>query len=184
MNCDISRGRLEPCKDSVGGINAVYFVNNGELGAITYDVTDTDVIDTVAGTPSAYKFDVRGASTYTETPTSSRDNGTTFFEQVLELQLPKLTKEDHKTIKLLSFGHPHVLIEDNNGNVFLAGLEYGLDVTGGSIATGGAMGDMSGYTLTFTGMEKIPANFIRIDDPSDSPEEQIITAGFTVVSGV
>ena len=66
MSCDISRGRLEPCKDSVGGLNAVYFVNKGDLGAITYDSTDTDVIDAVAGTPDAYKFDIKGASTYTE----------------------------------------------------------------------------------------------------------------------
>jgi hypothetical protein len=174
MSCDISRGRLEPCKDSVGGITAVYFVNNGSLGNITYDVTDTDVITGVDGTPDAYKFDVRGASTYTETPTPSRENGTTYFEQVLELQLPKLTKEDHKTVKLLSYGSPHIIIEDNNGNLLLAGLEYGADVTGGSIATGAGMGDMSGYTLSFSGMEKLPANFIDGD---------LTTVGFTVVTG-
>lgn len=174
MACDISRGRLEPCKDSVGGINAVYFVNNGDLGAITYDATNTDAIDSVAGTPSAYKFDVRGASTYTENVTSSREAGTTYFEQVLELQLNKLTKEDHKTIKLLSFGFPHIIIEDNNGNFFLAGLEYGCDVTGGTVVTGGAMADQSGYTLTFTGMEKVPANFI---------DDTLSNAGFTVVTG-
>lgn len=175
MACDISRGRLEPCKDKVGGINKVYFINKGDLGDITYDVTDTDVIDAVAGTPSAYEFEVRGASTYTETPTSSRENGTTHFEQVLELQLPQLSKEDHKTIKLLSYGHPHVVIEDNNGNLLLAGLEYGMDVTGGSITTGSGMGEFNGYTLTLTGMEKVPANFIGAD---------LATAGFTVVTGV
>jgi len=175
MACDIAIGRLEPCKDSVGGINAVYFVNYGDLGAITYDSTDTDVIDSVAGTPSAYKFDVRGNSTYTENIQSSRENGTTMFEQVLELSLKKLTKEDHKTIKLLSFGRPHVIIEDNNGNLLLAGLEHGADVTGGTVVTGGAMGDMSGYTLSFTGMEKTPANFIDGD---------LAAAGFTVVAGV
>lgn len=180
MACDISRGRLEACKDSVGGINAVYFINKDALGAITYDATDTDVIDAIAGTPDAYKFDVRGASTYTETPTTSRENGTTFFEQVLELQLPRLTKEDHKTIKLLAFGSPHVIIEDNNGNLLLSGLEYGLDVTGGSIATGGAMGDMSGYTLTFTGMEKLPANFLA-DEGTVSGT--LTAVGLTVVSG-
>jgi hypothetical protein len=175
MACDIAVGRLEPCKDSVGGINAVYFVNYGDLGAITYDTTDTDVIDSVAGTPSAYKFDVRGNSTYTENIQSSRENGTTMFEQVLELSLKKLTKEDHKTIKLLSFGRPHVIIEDNNGNLLLAGLEHGADVTGGTVVTGGAMGDMSGYTLSFTGMEKVPANFI---------DGTLADAGFTVVAGV
>ena len=86
MSCDsISRGRLERCKDSVGGIAKVYFVNKGEIESVAYDTTDTDAIDAVVGTPSAYEFEVRGASTYTETITSSRENGTTYFEQALEL---------------------------------------------------------------------------------------------------
>jgi len=42
----------------------------------------------------------------------------------------------------------------------LSGLEHGMDVSGGTVVTGGAMGDLSGYTLTLTGMEKIPANFL------------------------
>ena len=184
MSCDIANGRLEPCKDSVGGINAVYFVNYGALGAITYDATDVDVIDAVAGSPSAYKFDVRGNSTYTENIQSSRENGTTAFEQVLELSLKKLTKEDHKTIKILSFGRPNILIEDNNGNVLLVGLEYGADVTGGTIVTGGAMGDMSGYTLSFTGLEKAPANFINRPASggvyTNSVLADLTTAGFSV----
>jgi len=183
MACDINLGRLEPCKDSVGGINAVYFVNYGDLGAITYDSTDTDVIETVAGTPSAYKYDVRGNSTYTENIQSSRENGTTAFEQVLELTLKKLTKEDHKTIKLLSFGRPNILVEDNNGNVFLAGLEHGGDVTGGTIVTGGAMADMSGYTLSFSGMEKVPANFLKKAAADESGAVTVAAAGFTIVLG-
>jgi len=171
MACDIQRGRVEPCKDKVGGINKVYFVNKGDLG----DIAMTgDVIDTVSGTPSAYEFEVRGASSYTETPTSSRENGTTYFEQVLELQLPQLSKEDHQTVKMLSYGHPHVIIEDNNGNFLLAGLDYGMDVTGGSIATGSGMGEFNGYTLTFTGMEKVPANFLG---------DTLSAVGFTVVPG-
>ena len=181
MSCDISNGRLEPCKDSVGGINAVYFVNYGDITSIDYDVTDVDVIETVQGSPNAYKFDVRGNSTYTENIQSSRENGTTAFEQVLELTLKKLTKEDHNAIKLLSFGRPNILIEDNNGNSFLAGAEYGVDVTGGTVVTGGAMGDMSGYTLSFTGMEKAPANFINIAVAGNTAEANIAAAGFTVV---
>jgi len=177
MSCDISRGRLEPCKDSVGGINAVYFINKGAitLSDVTYDSTDTDVITSVGSSVPAFKFDVKGASTYTENIQSSRENGTTSFEQVLELQLTKLTKEDHKTIKLLAFGSPSILVEDNNGNVFLAGLEHGLDISGGTIVSGAAMSDMSGYTLTFTGMERAPANFID--------GGYIAGAGFTVTVG-
>jgi hypothetical protein len=181
MACDITSGRTEPCKDSVGGINAVYFVNFGDITSIDYDSVDTDVIDTANGSPSAYKYEVRGNSTYTENIQSSRENGTTAFEQVLELTLKKLTKEDHNTIKLLSFGRPNILIEDNNGNVFLAGAEYGLDVTGGTVVTGGAMADMSGYTLSFTGMEKSPANFINVATVGNTPAQNITAAGFAIV---
>ena len=181
MACDITLGRTEPCKDSVGGINAVYFVNFGDITSITYDAAETDVISAVGGSPNAYKYEVRGNSTYTENIQSSRENGTTAFEQVLELTLKKLTKDDHNTIKLLSFGRPNILIEDNNGNVFLAGAEYGADVTGGTVVTGGAMADMSGYTLSFTGMEKAPANFINVAVVGNTAAENIAAAGFTIV---
>jgi hypothetical protein len=174
MSCDISLGRLEPCKDSVGGLKAIYFVNFGDLGAITYDVTNTDVIDAVAGTPSAYKYDIKGTSTFTQNIQSDRATGTTAFEQVLEITLKKLTVSDHKELKLLSYGRPQVIVEDYNGNYFLAGLEHGMDVTGGTIVTGGAMNELSGYTLTLTGMEKAPANFL-----GDAPA----SVGFTVVAG-
>jgi len=181
--CDfITAGRTEPCKDSVGGINAVYFIPFGGLGLITPDTTDEDVIATVGGDPDAYKYNVRGNSTYTENIQSSRENGTTAFEQVLELSLKKLTKEDHKAIKLLSFNRPHILIEDNNGNVFFSGLEYGMDVTGGTVVTGGAMADMTGYTLSFTGMEKKPANFLKVAVSGNTPEQNIVAAGITDIS--
>lgn len=186
MACDfIDAGRLEPCKDSVGGINAVYFINYGDLGAISYSTAtgEEDVIESVGGTPSAYKYDVRGNSSYTETITSSRENGTTIFEQVLEVTLKKLSKEDNRAVKLLSFGRPNILVEDNNGNVFLVGLRHGADVTGGTLVTGAAMADLSGYTLSFTGMERVPSNFLAKAAADETAETTITGAGFTIVSG-
>jgi len=174
MACDISLGRIEPCKDSVGGLKAVYFVNYGDATGYTYDGTNTDVIDSVAGTPTAYKYDLKGASTFTQNVNSSRENGTTFYEQVLELTFKKLSVVDNKQLKLMAYGRPQVIVEDNNGNLFYAGLKHGMDVTGGTIVTGGAMGDLSGYTLTLTGMEPVPANFLG---------DTLTAAGFTVVTG-
>jgi len=160
MACTLTKGRNEPCKDVVGGITAVYFADFDTLGAITYDATDTDVIDSFGGTPTWFKFDVRGTSSFEQAVTSSRDNGTTFYEQTLTLNFKKLSKQTHNEVKLLAYARPHVIVEDNNGNKFIMGLEYGAEVTGGSIATGAAMGDMSGYSLTFSAQEKIPANFV------------------------
>jgi hypothetical protein len=64
MACDLTTGRAVPCKDVVGGIKAVYFADYGDLGAITYDVTNTDAIDSFAGTPPAYQYDVKGNSSF------------------------------------------------------------------------------------------------------------------------
>jgi hypothetical protein len=178
MACDIAAGRIEPCKDSIGGLDAIYFVNDGDLTGYTMDSTNTDVIEAVAGTPSAYKFDLKGTSTYQEDIVSSRENGTTFFQQVLTVTLKKLDVATHKAVKLLSYGNPKVIIKDNNGNFFMAGKDFGMDVTGGTVVTGGAMGDLSGYTLVLTGMEKTPANFFEA-----TTEAGLTTAGFTIVQG-
>ena len=174
--CDfITSGRQEPCKDSVGGISAVYFLNYGDIEDVTLDA-DNQITSTGNATP--YKYDVRNNSSYTENIQASRESGTNYFEQVLELTLIKLTKEDHKAIKALSVGRPHIIIEDNMGNLMMAGLEHGCDVTGGTVVTGGAMGDMSGYTLSFTGMERFPANFLTNTGTASS---SLTSAGFTVI---
>lgn len=174
MACDLTLGRKEPCKDSVGGLKAVYFVNYGDATGYTYNGTNTDVIDTVTGTPSAYKYELKGTNSLEQTITSSRENGTTFFDQSLKLQLKKLTPKDHKEIKLLAYGRPQVIVEDYNGNLFYCGLENGMEVTGGTIVTGTTMADLSGYTLELKGQEKVPANFLGDD---------LVSVGFTIVSG-
>ena len=169
MACDLSNGRVLPCKDSVGGLKNVYFINYGVDTTLS---TTSGSEDTVAATDfassTAYKYALKGTSSLTQNIQSSRENGTTAFEQVLELTLPKLSAADNYQIKLLSFGRPHIVVEDYNGNFFLVGQEHGADVTGGTIVTGASMGDLSGYTLTFTAMERKPANSIDGDFLSEA----------------
>ena len=179
MACDITAGRKVPCKDVVGGITRIWFVNFGDMGTVTE--TD-DAISDKTGTFSAYQYDLKGTSSLEQAINSSRDTGTTFFEQTLTLSLPKLSKEDNKEIKLLSYGRPHCVIEDYNSNFILAGLDYGCEVTGGSIATGAAMGDLSGYSLTLVGGEKKPANFI-LNGTSADPFAGMSSATVTIVVG-
>jgi hypothetical protein len=172
--CDISLGRLEPCKTSVGGLKAVYIMNNGDATGVTYDATDTDAITAIAGTPTGYKYDLKGNSSFEQTINSSRENGTTFFTQTLNLTLKSITAKDLKQIKLLAYGRPQIIVEDNNGKLFYAGLKNGMEVTGGTIVTGAAMGDLSGFTLTIVGEEPVPANMIITS---------LTTAGVTIVTG-
>ena len=162
MSCDLSSGRIEPCKDSVGGIKNLYFVNYDSIDSYTMDGVDVDVIDGFVSTGSitGYKYELKGGNNLEQTVTSSRENGTTFVEQTLTAVLKKQDVNTHKQIKLLSFGRPRVVVEDYNGNFFLMGLDHGAEVTTVAVSTGTAMGDLSGYTITMTAQEKIPANFI------------------------
>lgn len=177
MACDLTLGRKEPCKDVVGGIKNIYFVDFGDL-TLTFDATDTDVIESVGSSVANYKYEVKGNSSLEQTVNSSRENGTTFYEQTLNLTLHKLTKEDNKELKLMAYGRPHVVVEDYNKNLMIMGLEHGADVSGGTIVTGAAMGDLSGYTLTLTGMETMPANFIEKTSPTESVSTTLTNAGF------
>ena len=179
MSCDLSLSRIEPCKDVTGGLDAVYFINyeDAPLSGIVYDTTNTDVIEVLGTGIDCYKYELKGTSSFEQTITSSRDNGTTFFEQVLNLSLKKQDLATHKEVKLLSFGRPHIIVKDHNNNFFYCGLEHGAEVTGGTIATGAAMGDMSGYTITLTAQERIPANFFEATD-----EAGLVTAGLVINS--
>lgn len=180
MACDLTKGRAVPCKDVVGGIRAVYFVDFDDLGVIT--LVD-DEITNIVGTFDAYEYEVKGNSSFEQTFNSSRENGTTFFTQTLSLTLTKLTKEDNKELKLLAYGRPYVVVQDYNGNAFLMGMENGAEVTGGTIVTGAAMGDLSGYTLTMEGQEILPANFIS-GATLANPFAGLAGAVETIVTGI
>lgn len=181
MSCDISHGRIEPCKDAVGGLKNLYILNYGMYDEtdITYDTAlgYEDQITAINLSPIApattafiYKFELKGTNSFEQTITSSRENGTTFFEQVLTVTLKKQDAITHKQIKLLSYGRPNIIVENNNGQYFIAGLLRGMDVTAGTISNGTALGDMNGYSLTFTGQEATPANFLDA-----ATEAQLVT---------
>ena len=86
--CNLTAGRNEVCKDSIGGLQAVYFLN------YTSASFDKNADLEVTGLPSGstvYKYELKGTSAYTETVNSSRENGTTFFSQETTLNLKRLT---------------------------------------------------------------------------------------------
>lgn len=121
----------------------------------------TDIAD-AAGTANvdALVYEVRHASSLTTNINSSRETGTTFFESVLELTFKKLSQEDNAELAIMAHGRPHIVVVDNNDNRMIVGHEYGCEVTGGTMVTGNAMGDLSGYTLTFTAQERTLPKFM------------------------
>lgn len=168
MACDLANGRLEVCKTAVGGIDAIYFVNFGDYTGITYDGTNTDVIDAVAGVSTLFKFELKGTNSFDQVVNSSRENGTTFVEQTLTFTLKNQDITTHQIAKMLAYGRPHVVIKSRNGSYFFAGLEHGMEVTTANVSNGTAMGDLNGYTFTMVGQEKLLANFIDVSPATDT----------------
>jgi hypothetical protein len=152
MSCALTAGYSLACKDSVGGLKEVYLENFGD---ITYGAESSGVISTVTG--SFYKYELpMNTAQFTETVTSSVENGTTFYQTELSIVLPKLTASLRNQLKLLAQAKLAVIAVDRNGEKWIMGLENGVYLTTGTSATGTAMGDLNGMTLTFTSMEKSP----------------------------
>ena len=167
MSCDITNGRVEECKSSVSGLKAIFFANFDDLTMdnITYDVTNTDTIDSwqPAAQLSLFKYELKSnENSFTTAIQTSRDNGTTFFEQTLQISLKKLDQAMHKNIKLLAFGRPRIIVQSMTDQFFLMGLAQGADAEAGEVSSGAALGDFSGYKLTFVAREVSPPNFIDV----------------------
>jgi hypothetical protein len=55
-------------------------------------------------------------------------------------------------------------------------------MTAGTLQTGGAMGDLYGYSLTFTGMEQLPAAFLSGSTTTSAFTPEVLNGG-TIVYG-
>jgi hypothetical protein len=172
MACDISNGRIEQCKDSVSGLKAVYIINYDKLNSdsvtyLTTPVGSEDVIDTWTPVDTAtalnlYKYELKStANSFNTTINTSRDNGTTFFEQTLVMNLKRQDAATTKNVKLLAYGRPRIVVRTMTDQFFLMGLDQGADMNAGTIASGSSLDSFNGYEgLTFVAQEELNANFI------------------------
>ena len=167
MACSVTNGRKIPCKSAVGGIKNIFFGPYSDVTAALSPDASTGVI-TLTDTESFFKYEVKGNSSLETAITSSRENGTTFFETTLSATFTFLDTATQEQIKLLSRGRPQIVIEDYNGNGFLVGKDNGAEVNGGTIVTGAAMGDLSGFTLTLLAQENEPPFFVAALPTDDS----------------
>jgi hypothetical protein len=156
--CDLTKGRLEPCKDSNGGLRAIYFINYDSGLYINAGFSEEEIIELISPV-DCYKYELKGANSFDESNENSRENGTSFWAGTGTFVFKKQDLATQKELKLLSFGRPQIIIEDYNGNFRLAGLRNGCECVVNT-ASGAAMGDLNGYNITATSQEASMASFI------------------------
>ena len=171
MACTLNTGRKVPCKSAFGGIKTVLFADFGTIASIAVDSTSKEAtITNGSPAPTWYEYDVKGNSSLETTVTSSRENGTTFYTQTLNLTLTYLDAKTQAELQTLALGRPYIIVVDYYGNNFLCGLENGMEATGGTVVTGAAAGDLSGFTLTFEGMEETAPYFLDAAVTADASQ--------------
>ena len=189
MACDLTLGRKVDCKDSIGGLKMIYilpnFCSNIEASATIADLemTDADFADwDTFGDPTGSKqtllqYDLRpDLSSMTVNFTSDPATGTTFFNQTLSITLQKIDHDTTNQLKLAAYNRSQIFVRDYMDNIFLLGMNGGVNVTGGTMVTGAAKGDMSGYTLEFSADEKLPPIQVKPTlgpDTTDYPWDQL-----------
>jgi len=153
FGCDVSEGRAVGCKDVIGGINKIFLLNYDADLLSKLTITSNEITD-IDSAVTLYQYDLRpNTATFNANFTSDDATGSTYYEQVLDVTLQKIVKEDIPHLDNILKGRCQVWVLDANDNVFLLGTRFGCSVTAGAMSTGTAKGDLSGFTLTFTSQE-------------------------------
>lgn len=186
MACSLTAGRSVPCKSAFGGIKEVRFADFGSISSVTIDASSGEATIVPVGSPKYFSYKVKGNSSLETTVTSSRENGTTFYTQTLTLTLPFLDALTNAELYQVAISRPYAIVIDYYGNAFLCGLNNGMELTGGTIVTGAAAGDLSGFTITMEGMEENAPWFLKVVPDAEAPAGDInpTPAGTPPLAGV
>lgn len=151
MACSITSGRLEPCKDSAGGIKKViamdyiedaFTVAAGQATAINIAITEV------------FEYALRAnENVFNQVVVTDKNTGTTVNTETLTIRLKKQDFATSNQIKLMAHGRPIFVVVGYDGSYKVAGHTEGMDLTDSNIQSGGARADFNGYDLTFTAEE-------------------------------
>ena len=88
MACDITSGFSLACRDNSGGIKNIYILS-GSIDTVTG--ADNGLITDIDGGGIFYKFELaKQTGDFTETINASVENGTVFYEQVVNSPFHKM----------------------------------------------------------------------------------------------
>lgn len=149
----LTRGRKEPCKDSIGGIKELYL-----MAYVDYDVRSIvgyrNSLITSFPVSQLYRYEGQD-KTFSE---SYNEDG--FYSLQLDFNLIKQDLTTSNLLSILTKNKVRAVIVDWKGNTRIAGIINGLDVEI-SAKTGGVKSDFNGYEVSLTGLEEFSSPFVQ-----------------------
>jgi hypothetical protein len=156
MSCILTAGYTLPCK-GIAGVQEVY-IGTWNDGSLTYTIgtgSNLNQITAFTGaTVSFYRFQQTiETGSLTETGNFNEQNGTAYYDQVVEITVQNTNQTLIDTVNNLGRGRWRIIVLDVNGNYFLVGKQNPVNVSALTGGLGKAYGDLNGFTITFTGKE-------------------------------
>ena len=152
MACALTSGRAIDCRNSMGGIEQVLISEFSDISAYTEAAGIITAMTQTAKSFYIYELEKENGSLI-ETHTGSLENGSNFYESVLEFNTKNLSAAESEEMNLLDQNRLWIIVKDNNGLYWSMGASRGADKLGGTSVTGAAFGDLNGNTYTFSAKE-------------------------------
>jgi hypothetical protein len=157
MSCSLLTGGLTiACSPNIGGIKKAYITDFSNVDGAS-DFTETSGTITAIAITSGenyYEFEFnKNSSFYTESQTTSLENGTQFVNQTVTLVIPRREVAKRNVIALLGQKPLSIIVLDQNDKYWLFGRKNGCNMMTNEGGSGTAKGDLNGYTLSFMGEE-------------------------------
>jgi len=146
---DITNGRAKKCKNSIGGLKAIYLAPFKKV--LRSEIVYNKVELTVFPQTFIYKFALNAEPSYVQ---SQKDGeGGKSFDVSLSFTFNKLSKFDNMNFQKMLQKDYFIVLEDRNDNFFLSGFRNGLSADKLDSTTAG------NYNISFSGQEEEVAPF-------------------------
>lgn len=153
MACALTSSYTLDCRDSIGGLVEIYFIEAGNVNSVTEASGNVTAITKATGKVFRKYEQDRDTAFFVENLNSSIQNGTIFYQQELSIVCNRMQTATRNELLLLAKNRLIAVAKDANGLFWLLGKTRFLYATGGNSGSGTASGDRNGYTFTFTAME-------------------------------
>lgn len=155
-------GISQACKNSIGGIKAIYAARKEDVTAVTVTAdqsTGVGTVTVVTMTANAVFHEYKGtkdSSNFVSTYTVAPESGSAYWNTVLTSQWAHMDSVKRAQLQALLIDELVVIVLDRNGIYWMLGKDNGLEGSNGTTQTGSASGDLNGMTLEFTAAEPEP----------------------------
>ena len=153
MACALTSNYTLDCRDSVGGLVEIYFIEAGNVSSIIEASGVVTAITKASGKVFRKYEQDQDTAFFVENLNSNVQNGSMFYQQELTIVCNKMQTAVRNELLLLNKNRLIAVAKYANGAYWLLGKTRFLHATAGNSGSGTASGDRNGYTFTYTALE-------------------------------